>query len=153
VRRSQAQFHAQLLKAYGHRCAISGWGPPAVLEGAHINPHAESGINSLDNGLLLRADLHSLFDQGLLPIDPETLEILIDDELHETEYSTYHRQRLRTRSDSGSARGATAAGRAARICVRDGTDRRSEGVDTRGRESKKCLRRVVTPSILRTPGV
>ena len=58
VRRGQRAFRDNLLLAYGSECSITGEGPEEVLEEIHIVPHAESGINELDNGLLMRADLH-----------------------------------------------------------------------------------------------
>ncbi|HEX2206797.1 MAG TPA: HNH endonuclease signature motif containing protein [Longimicrobium sp.] len=64
VRRGQAKFRQNLLKLYGGRCAVSGWAPESVLEAAHILLHADSGLNHSENGILLRADLHILFDDG-----------------------------------------------------------------------------------------
>lgn len=84
VRRGQPKFRENLLRAYGGRCSISGHGPKEVLEAVHIAPHAKTGINELDNGLLLRCDLHSLFDSHLLRIDPGGLSISIDSSLKET---------------------------------------------------------------------
>ena len=78
VRRGQAEFRSNLLGAYGSKCVITGEGPEEVLEAVHIVPHSVSGINELDNGLLMRADLHHLFDDGLLTINPisKTVEML-----------------------------------------------------------------------------
>ncbi|UCD87353.1 MAG: HNH endonuclease, partial [Desulfobacterales bacterium] len=61
-------------------------GPAEVLEAVHIAPHAKFGINELDNGLLMRGDLHSLFDANLLRINPDELTVEIDDTLSETPY-------------------------------------------------------------------
>jgi len=47
------------------------------LEAAHIDPYRGRESNHPENGLLLRADLHTLFDLDLLGINPETLEILL----------------------------------------------------------------------------
>ena len=69
LRRGQPAFRRNLLAAYEGRCCVSGWGPEAVLEAAHIEDHAKTGLNSLANGLLLRSDLHALFDEGLLRIE------------------------------------------------------------------------------------
>ena len=70
-RRGQPLFRAKLLDAYGGRCAITGCSAPEVLEAAHVLPYKGQHTNRLDNGLLLRADLHTLFDCGLLWITPE----------------------------------------------------------------------------------
>ncbi|HEX2079869.1 MAG TPA: HNH endonuclease [Longimicrobium sp.] len=100
VRRGQPKFRKNLLALYGGRCAISGWGPESVLEAAHILLHADSGLNHTDNGLLLRADLHSLFDDGLLRIDPSTLSVVLDPSLKPTAYWSLNGTPLRPRLDA-----------------------------------------------------
>lgn len=95
VRRGQPKFRKKLLELYGARCAVSGWEPPEVLEAAHIRLHSESGINHTDNGILLRADLHVLFDEGLLRIDPDTCTVVVDPSLRDTSYWTLHGNALR----------------------------------------------------------
>jgi len=102
VRRGQRKFRESLLALYEFRCAISDTGPQEVLEAVHIEPHATSGLNALDNGLLLRSDLHALFDDGLLVVHPETLTVHLSDILRGTEYWRYNGVALRKRAD-GSA--------------------------------------------------
>lgn len=68
-RRGQADFREQLLRAYSHRCCMTGCSAVDVLEAAHIVPHAAGGAVSLANGLLLRADIHTLFDLDLIGVD------------------------------------------------------------------------------------
>jgi hypothetical protein len=97
VRRGQIKFRENLLKAYGGKCAISGHGPKEVLEAVHIAPHAKTGINELDNGLLLRCDLHSLFDAQLLHINPTGLTIVIDRSLKNTPYWNFNGKPLRAK--------------------------------------------------------
>ena len=58
-----------------------------------------SGINELDNGLLMRADLHHLFDDGLLLINPETRNVELDDRLQNTSYWQFNGTELRLRSN------------------------------------------------------
>ena len=99
VRRGQKAFRNNLLNAYGSKCSITGEGPEEVLEAVHIVPHAESGINELDNGLLMRADLHYLFDDGLLSIHPATRNIELDNRLQNTSYWQFNGTHLRLRSD------------------------------------------------------
>ena len=70
-RRGQPLFRAKLLEAYGGRCAISECSAVEVLEAAHVLPYKGEHTNRLDNGLLLRADLHTLFDCRLLWITPQ----------------------------------------------------------------------------------
>ena len=69
----QAEFRRLLLQAYGGACALSGVATPESLEAAHVVPF-QSGDDTLSNGLLLRADLHRLFDSGHLAFDPKTLK-------------------------------------------------------------------------------
>ena len=99
VRRGQPQFRDNLLEAYGGRCVICGHGPDTVLEAVHIVPHAVSGINELDNGLLMRADLHYLFDAGLLRIKPKSKKIVMDKSLKGSTYYYLHGKPLRLRED------------------------------------------------------
>lgn len=101
VRRGQPKFRANLLRAYEGRCCISGHGPEEVLEAVHILPHAKSGLNELDNGLLLRSDLHVLFDEVLLEIHPETLVVTIDSTLEGTPYWKWNGKTLADRVDGG----------------------------------------------------
>ncbi len=77
-RRGQSQFRNILLKRYGGRCAVTGCSVVAVLEAAHIDPYRGEGNNHFGNGLLLRADIHTLFDLNLLGIEPNDLRV----ELH-----------------------------------------------------------------------
>ena len=69
ARRGQADFRDRLLEAYGARCCISGCRVAALLEAAHIRPHSVEPNYATRNGLLLRADLHTLFDLHLLAVD------------------------------------------------------------------------------------
>lgn len=85
-RRGQAAFRAKLLAAYGGRCAISGCDVVAVLEAAHIKPYLGDHTNAVSNGLLLRADLHTLFDLGLLKIEPASRRVTLNSRLRGTQY-------------------------------------------------------------------
>ena len=62
------RFRKNLIARYGARCAITGASVLEVLDAAHIRPVADLGGDHVDNGLLLRADLHRLFDAELLTI-------------------------------------------------------------------------------------
>ena len=48
----------------------AGADPPA-LDAAHVRPYAEGGVHDVTNGLLLRRDIHSLFDRGYVTVTPE----------------------------------------------------------------------------------
>jgi hypothetical protein len=99
VRNGQPKFRAELLKVYGGKCCITGDGPEEVLDACHIEDHATSGKNQIENGLLLRADLHNLFDCGLLQIDAVTLKVKIHAQLKTSPYFSLNGQRLRNRAD------------------------------------------------------
>ena len=70
-RLGQRSFQAVVLEAYHRRCAITGERIRPVLQAAHIKPLPKGGQHRLDNGLLLRSDVHTLFDRGYLGIDPK----------------------------------------------------------------------------------
>lgn len=57
-------------KCERRRCAATGERTLPVLEAAHVRPYAEGGRHELSNGILLRSDLHTLFDSGYLTITP-----------------------------------------------------------------------------------
>lgn len=99
LRAHQSEFRSNLMIVYEGQCAISGCDVDAVLEAAHIDPHSKTGDNSTDNGLLLRADLHALFDRGLLLIDPEALKIRLAASITDSEYRTIEGRALRSRID------------------------------------------------------
>jgi putative restriction endonuclease len=69
-RLGQQSFKAVVLQAYSHRCAITGDKVWPILQAAHIRPLPAGGEHRLDNGLLLRSDVHTLFDRGYLGVDP-----------------------------------------------------------------------------------
>jgi hypothetical protein len=94
IRRGQGKFRERLLAAYGRTCAISGCKIVDLLEAAHIRPHAEEPNYSVTNGLLLRADLHTLFDLGLLAVDAR-LRIKLAPSLLFSEYKNYDGRELR----------------------------------------------------------
>lgn len=87
-------FRDRALKDFNHRCAISGCEVRAVLEAAHIVPYLGQQTNTPDNALLLRSDLHTLFDRGLLWIDPDSLRIRIDADLQGTPYADFADQEV-----------------------------------------------------------
>ncbi|MFC6015206.1 HNH endonuclease [Plantactinospora solaniradicis] len=86
ARQGQADFRRRLIEAYGGRCAITGCDVEAVLHAAHISPYDGPATNLVSNGLLLRADLHNLFDRGLLWIDDSYRVRLADNVAHYAEY-------------------------------------------------------------------
>lgn len=70
-RMGQGHFKRAVAAAYQSRCAITGSGTFPSLEAAHIRPFAEGGDHEVRNGLLLRTDVHRLYDGGYLSVDPD----------------------------------------------------------------------------------
>lgn len=68
LRLGQGAFRVLVTDAYNRKCAISGEKTLPVLEAAHIKPYAKSGRHLISNALLLRSDIHKLFDKGYLTI-------------------------------------------------------------------------------------
>jgi len=69
-RLGQGAFRILVTDAYHRRCAISGERTLPVLQASHIKPYG-TGPSRVENGLLLRSDLHILFDRGYLTVTPE----------------------------------------------------------------------------------
>ena len=97
-RRGQWSFRQGLLLAYGHRCQVTEYTGEPALEAAHIYPYSEGGeyTNDLRNGLLLRADIHTIFDLGLLKVAPGSLEVRIMNPLASSSYATLDGTLLQT---------------------------------------------------------
>ena len=93
-RQGQPQFRERLIKAYKGKCAISGSDVKQALEAAHIIPYDGKKTNNTSNGLLLRADLHTLFDLKLITIDPSTMKVLISPELMKTSCQAFRQKKI-----------------------------------------------------------
>lgn len=91
TRLGQSKFRRELLKMYGLVCAVTGPCPAEILEAAHIKGFAEHGQHDLKEGILLRSDLHRLFDAGRLAIDPDTLLLVVHPALDQ--YPSYRELR------------------------------------------------------------
>ena len=70
-RLGQGTFRLAVTGAYGGACAVSREHSLPVLEAAHIRPYGEDGSHDVANGLLLRADIHRLFDAGYVTVTPD----------------------------------------------------------------------------------
>ena len=100
VRLGQGAFRVLVTEAYGRRCAITGENTLPVLEAAHIKPFSTDGPHELENGMLLRSDMHKLFDLGLLTVTPE-LRIEVSSHIREQyangkRYYEYQGQELKS---------------------------------------------------------
>jgi hypothetical protein len=92
-REGQPGFRDKLMAVYGRRCAVTGTRLDPVLEASHIYPYTGPDSNEVTNGLLLRSDVHKLFDGGYLCVD-EDFRVRVDPSLRRTDYKSYHGQRL-----------------------------------------------------------
>lgn len=87
TRPEQAQFRDALIKRYKGRCVITRCAIPEALEAAHVMPHTgDPKWDHPDNGMLLRSDLHSLFDALLWSIDPKNNRMRVAEHLKTTTY-------------------------------------------------------------------
>lgn len=105
LREGQQDFRNELLRAYRRKCAATSCEIEFLLEAAHILPYKDHGKSSshVQNGLLLRADIHVLFDRRLIAfrpvVDGEGVWIEIADRLKGSEYEDLDGQKLRIPSD------------------------------------------------------
>ncbi|MCZ4244072.1 HNH endonuclease [Pedobacter punctiformis] len=93
ARRGQQKFRDDLRKCYGDRCMVTGCEILDILEAAHIIPYRGKNDNHPSNGLLLRADVHTLFDLDLLGINPEDLTIHVN-RIAESQYGIFNNEKL-----------------------------------------------------------
>ncbi len=98
VRMGQGTFRMLVSDIYNRRCAVSGERTFPALEAAHIKPYAESGPHALPNGLLLRSDLHKLFDAGYVTVT-EDYSVEVSGRIREEfengrDYYRYHGSKL-----------------------------------------------------------
>ena len=107
VRRGQRRFRQQLRNRYGDQCMISGCPHMEVVQAAHIDPYRGPKANHVENGLLLRSDLHDLFDLDLLGIEPATCEVVLNHMVTEySQYSALDGAKLILGGSKGPSRGA-----------------------------------------------
>jgi putative restriction endonuclease len=104
ARLGQGAFRLMVTQAYARRCAVTGERTLPVLQAAHIKPFSQSGENRVNNGLLLRSDLHILFDNGYLSVTPAH-EVLVSDKIKEKfengrDYYALRGQKLRFTPES-----------------------------------------------------
>lgn len=94
-RRGQRVFRDSLLQAYANRCAVTACPIVDILEAAHLFPYLGEATNHISNGLILRSDIHMLFDCGLLGFNHKDLTIIIGPKLEGTTYSKLKGRKLR----------------------------------------------------------
>jgi len=81
-RLNQGAFRLMVTDAYHRRCAVTGEKVLPALEAAHIMPFAEVQTHEVSNGLLLRADIHRLFDLGYVTVAPD-YRFLVSKSIHD----------------------------------------------------------------------
>jgi putative restriction endonuclease len=99
-RRGQREFREGLLAAYDRRCAVTDCDVVDALEAAHIEPYKGPATNNVSNGLLLRADIHTLFDLGLIAVEPEGMGVVLSPKLSGNAYRELSGRKLRMPRDS-----------------------------------------------------
>ncbi|MGV8977266.1 MAG: HNH endonuclease [Cellulomonas sp.] len=87
IREGQSTFRSTVFNAYNGMCAITGVAVPEVLQAAHIRPYAGPKSNLAQNGILLRADLHRMWDTGLLAVDECSNRVLLASRLVVSDYT------------------------------------------------------------------
>jgi putative restriction endonuclease len=70
-RLGQGAFRILVTDLYHRRCAVTGERTLPALDAAHIRPYADGGPHEASNGLLLRRDIHSIFDAGYVTVTPD----------------------------------------------------------------------------------
>lgn len=88
-RRGPARFRGALIARYGPSCMVSGCTLRDLIETAHIRPYRTPDYSAVENGLLLRSDLHTLFDLDLLGIHAETLSVHLHPSVREAGYEPF----------------------------------------------------------------
>lgn len=93
LRPDQAAFRKAAMERHGGRCVITGCRVLEALEAAHVIPHTgEPMFERPDNALVLRRDVHALFDAGLIAIDPTLGTVAIAIALYGTPYEKLERR-------------------------------------------------------------
>jgi hypothetical protein len=103
ARVGQGRFRSSLLSAFGSSCAFTGPNPPEALEAAHLYSYAQLGRHEEHGGLLLRRDLHRLFDDGLIAVEPDNKTLDVSEALDQfPHYTELQGQSLTVALDRGS---------------------------------------------------
>ncbi|MCW0202260.1 MAG: HNH endonuclease [Rhodanobacter thiooxydans] len=100
LRNGQASFRDEVMAFHGHACCITGCVERDALEAAHIIPFKGDHSNDVRNGLVLRVDIHRLFDRWLISIDPGTFEVRVAASIVDPAYRALDGRRLFRRSNA-----------------------------------------------------
>ncbi|WP_028998367.1 HNH endonuclease signature motif containing protein [Azohydromonas australica] len=89
ARRGSAALRTRLLQAWGGRCAVTDCAVEALLEVAHMTPAAPAAAERLGDAMVLRSDIHTLFDLGLMAFDDRWC-VRVSPQLRDSEYWAYN---------------------------------------------------------------
>ena len=93
ARRGSAALRARLLQAWGGRCAVTGCTVEELLEVAHVTPAPPTTAEQLGDAVVLRSDIHTLFDLGLMAFDDQC-RVRVSPQLRDSEYWLYNGQAI-----------------------------------------------------------
>lgn len=101
LRKGQQDFRKKLLKAYAGTCAVSGTSVEQTLDAAHISDYKGLQTQLVPNGLLLRTDLHRLFDDKKITVTADDYRLRVHPGLLDTTYGEFERQPITVPRASG----------------------------------------------------
>jgi predicted restriction endonuclease len=87
TRAAQPEFGKKIRANYGGRCAVTGCKTRIALEAAHIRVHEGADDNSASNGILLRRDIHALFDEWLITFTADGKRLQVSPNLDDYKYA------------------------------------------------------------------
>ena len=88
-RKGQRSFRNRLIRRYGASCMVTRCGLIDIVEAAHIWPYRGPKDNHAENGLLLRADIHTLFDLDLLGVEPDSMTVRLHPDARDAGYNCF----------------------------------------------------------------
>jgi len=102
-RLGQGTFRVAITELYRRQCALTDGKVLPALDAAHIRPYAEGGTHTKSNGVLLRKDIHRVFDAGYATIDAN-FRFVVSDKVRDVfdngnEYRRLHGTVLRLPAD------------------------------------------------------
>jgi hypothetical protein len=107
-RRGQPAFRRKLLLAYEGKCAVTGCTAKQALEAAHILPYSGDKSDHVTNGILVRSDIHTLFDLDLIGIHPTKHTIVLARAIRGTSYDDFAGDKTFLPTDTGKRPNAEA---------------------------------------------
>ena len=93
TRKGIKKFRSELMSAYENQCALTGFNYPGTLDACHIFPYCGVETNHITNGMIMRSDIHRLWDRRLLALDDD-YRIICSGTLKNTNYSRLENQQI-----------------------------------------------------------